>query len=462
MTTEPTHRGAQVRPRWTRDGSPSTLAHPRRHPRVDRFALTYLRRELTGRLRQTLLVASGLGFGVGLVITVTAASAGVSHAQNAVLHSLYGIGTDITVTEPASATSKADSAGGGLQQNTLQPGGLGQFPAASITSITRLAHVAAAAGGFELSELTLADGLPQVIPVEGVDVGHRALGPLASGALRAGRNLSSADASADVAVLDANYATANKITVGSTITVAATTFHIIGLVSRSQVSGATDIYLPLARAQALARTRAGASLAGQVNVIYLTATSTQQIPAVQGEINRLLPTATVIDSSDLASQVTGSLGSTATLTNDLGKWVAVAAVLAAFAVASLLTTAAVNRRTRELGTLKALGWPATRITTQIISESAATGVIGAVLGIAIGFVGTALVDAAAPKLAADLPQQNGSGGTTTAAVHLAANVSPTASLAAIVLAISGALIAGAISARRATKLQPAAAFSQVE
>jgi len=159
--------------------------------------------------------------------------------------------------------------------------------------------------------------------------------------------------------------------------------------------------------------------------------------------------------------VSGSLGSAANLTSDLGRWVAAATLLAAFAVASLLTTGAVNRRVRELGTLKALGWPAKRIVSQIMSESAATGIIGAALGIAIGFAGAALVDAIAPKLSATITEQNGSGQTSTIAVHLAAHPSPAAIAAAILLAITGALIAGAAGARRAIQLRPADAFAQV-
>jgi putative ABC transport system permease protein len=321
--------------------------------------------------------------------------------------------------------------------------------------------VASAAGGLELSELTQSGGIPQAIPVEGIDVTHPLLGPLTSDTLSAGHNFTDTDSSSDVAVLDANYAAANKLSVGSAITQAGTTFHVIGLVNQPQVSGATDIYIPLARAQALAQSPAGKSLAGQVNVIYVATATSSEIAAAQAEISRLLPAATVTDTSDLASEVSGSLGSTANLTNDLGRWVAAAALLAAFAVASLLTTAAVNRRVRELGTLKALGWPAKRIVTQIISESAATGIIGAVLGIAIGFAGAALVDAIAPRLSATIPQQNGSGGTNTIAVHLAAHISPTAVAAAILLAIAGALIAGAVGARRATQLQPADAFARV-
>src|SRR5579875_1252948 len=61
---------------------------------------TYLRRELRRRMRQAVFISLGLALGVGLVITVTAASDGVQNSQTSVLHSLYGVGTDVTVTQP--------------------------------------------------------------------------------------------------------------------------------------------------------------------------------------------------------------------------------------------------------------------------------------------------------------------------------------------------------------------------
>src|SRR5216683_7474692 len=74
--------------------------------------ITYLLRELRRRMRQAIFIAAGLALGVGLVITVTAASDGVSATQATVLHSLYGVGTDVTVTQSPTAGS-----GGGARFN---------------------------------------------------------------------------------------------------------------------------------------------------------------------------------------------------------------------------------------------------------------------------------------------------------------------------------------------------------
>src|SRR5260370_18173409 len=107
----------------------------------------------------------------------------------------------------------------------------------------------------------------------------------------------------------------------------------------------------------------------EVNRVYVTAASAADIGAVQTEIEHLLPQATVTSSSDLASEITGSAASAAKLAGDLGKWLAVLVLIAAFAVASLLTMAAVARRVPEFATLKALGWPSRPIRRQGLGEA---------------------------------------------------------------------------------------------
>jgi ABC-type lipoprotein release transport system permease subunit len=175
-----------------------------------------------------------------------------------------------------------------------------------------------------------------------------------------------------VAVLNQNYATQKKLKVGSTITVAKTSFKVVGIASAG--SGASNVFIPLTRAQTLA------SLKGKVNTIYVAANSASNINGVAKEISGLLPKATVTTSSSLASEVTGSLSSAASLANNLGKWLAVAVLIAAFLLASLLTIAAVARRVREFGTLKAFGWRSGRITGQVMGESIVIGILGGAAG----------------------------------------------------------------------------------
>ena len=145
-----------------------------------------------------------------------------------------------------------------------------------------------------------------------------------------------------------------------------------------------------------------------MNTIYVAADSATDISAVQKEITKAVSGATVTTSSDLASEVTGSLSSASSLANNLGKWLAIAVLIAAFLLASLLTMSAVSRRVREFGTLKALGWRSRRVIGQVMGESVTVGVIGGLVGVALGFAGAAIVSAVAPALSASVGQTTGS------------------------------------------------------
>ena len=442
------------------------------------FFLTYLGRELRRRTRQALLTAAGLAAGIGLVVTVIAAATGVAGAQTAALHSLYGIGTDVTVTMASLPAAT------GPAPDVLSAGALGLMDSSWVTSIARLHGVTKAAGGLLLTALQPPPGaVPASVEVDGVEVTHLGLGPIASTTVGSGRGFTAADTASDVALVDAGYAAANSLRPGSTIAIAGTTFQVVGIVRQPRGGGSADVYIPLGRAQSLGQQQyhGSTNLAGKVNTIYVAAAGATDVPAVQAEISRLLPSATVTSSASLASAVSGSLASAARLIDELGRWLSVAVLAAAFAVSSLLTMGAVGRRVRELGTLKALGWSGRRIVLQIMGESFVVGLAGAVMGIALGFVGAALVTLASPRLTATVatnpgstPEQavtlNGSGqhqsvlpgATHTIDVHLVATVTVTAVVLAVVLAIAGSLIAGSLGAWRAARLRPAEALAQVE
>ena len=69
--------------------------------------------------------------------------------------------------------------------------------------------------------------------------------------------------------------------------------------------------------------------------------------------------------------------------------------------------AAVSRRVREFGTLKALGWRSRRIVLQVMGESVAIGILGGVIGVVLGFAGVELVNKLAPPLKASVGTTTG-------------------------------------------------------
>ena len=139
----------------------------------------------------------------------------------------------------------------------------------------------------------------------------------------------------------------------------------------------------------------------------MKADSAENIAAVKQSIKTVMPKATVTTAEDLADQVSGSLSSASKLADRLGTWLAVAALVAAFAVASLLTVSSVSRRVREFGTLKALGWRSRRIVGQVLGESFVQGVVGGVLGVVIGVVGARLITWLSPSLEASVGPASG-------------------------------------------------------
>jgi putative ABC transport system permease protein len=193
--------------------------------------------------------------------------------------------------------------------------------------------------------------------------------------------------------------------------------------------------------------------------------------------------------SDLASSVTGSLATAASLANSLGLWLSVLVLAAAFLIAVLFTVSGVTRRTREFGTLKAIGWSDRRIVGQVAGESFVQGLIGGAIGIALGLLAILVVDLIHPVLTASAAATGrgfgfgggapgGTGGafpggaegfgraarsTASAASDIVLHlpVSPGVIAVAVALAVLGGLIAGAFGGWRASRLRPAEALRSV-
>jgi putative ABC transport system permease protein len=452
------------------------------------FFLTYLRRELRRRARQSVFIALGLALGVGLVVTVSAASAGVNKAQSKVLSALYGVGTDVTVTggNPGTPTGAA------AQPPPVVPGksfsnillSNATVSMSKVAQAARLSGVSAAAGVLSFSDVSMTFGSgshPPVVnslTIDGVGTGHVSLGPLSGATLISGHAFTTADTDAAVAVVDSGYAASHSLKVGSALSIGNVRYTVIGIVRQPQQGGTpTDVYLPLTRAVQAVSAAGWGIQPNDVNTIYVSAASAADVSAVSKEISALLPGTTVTTASSLASEVTGSLSTASKLVNDLGRWLSVLVLIAAFALATLLTMAAVARRAREFGTLKAIGWRSRRIIAQVLGESLALGVAGAAAGIGLGLAGAAIIAAAAPALPATVTQNDGSGvaqaqqasagsslsGTTTHVVSVPLHPSVTIGVIvlAVILALAGGLLAGALGSWRISQLRPADALARV-
>ncbi|MEU1268246.1 ABC transporter permease [Streptomyces sp. NPDC005799] len=483
---------------------------------------TYLRRELRRRRKAALVVASGLALGIALVIVVNSVSSGMGKAQDKVLQSLYGLGTDMTVTKAATPTTSTSQrprfqfdAQGNDDKSTqssdrILPQGFTTLASSTVTKVAGQKGVSTAVGGLSLNVVKISGqftrgqfqqnggsggfqrgggtGQPQgevrgggadfdvnSFTVYGTDVTRTGLGPLTSSKITSGRTFKTTESSAKVLVADSAYAKEKKYKVGSTVTIKSVKFTVIGIATADSGDSAANLYMPLKEAQTLAGQK------DKVTTIYVKATDSKEISAVKSTIQKNVSGTTVTTSSDLASTVSGSLSTASSLASNVGKWLSIAVLVAAFLVAGLLTSSAVSRRVREFGTLKALGWKSGRVTRQVVGEAMVNGLLGGALGIALGLAGAYVVTAISPTLQAQLGGGGGGGGgfgggpgggggfggpgraaARTLDVALTAPVSVTTVAIAVALAVAGGLIAGAFGGWRASRLRPADALRRVE
>jgi ABC-type antimicrobial peptide transport system permease subunit len=483
----------------------------------------YMLSELRRRRGRTFLTALGLAVGVGLVVTVSALSAGLDRAQEKVLQPLTGVGTDMSVTRPISFSSsakgnpfaglsakerdqlRAENQPRRLDFRRLTPGSKFSrdefiaaaqlsFPSSQVQKIASLAGVRSAAGGLTLNATHITGTVPKQtqlqqggppqrgggggtffagprsvdfssVSVSGVDQTHPELGAITAGQIAKGRYFR--DDSSRQAILNLAYAKRQNLAVGDTIKLGGKTFTVVGLAKTPLGGQSSDVYVKLTQLQKLS------GRVGRVNTVYVRANNSDQVGALARHIKATLPGASVTTAKDLADRVSGSLVDAKNLAGKLGLALELVALLGAFLIASLLTLSSVTKRVRELGTLKAIGWRQGLVVRQVTGESLLQGLLGGVLGIAVGLIGVVLIDAFAPTLRATFasaeatlpgPFAFGQGAPTSSSqtVSLTAHVSPGLIVLAVGLAVVGGLASGAIGGFRASRLRPADALRHLD
>jgi ABC-type antimicrobial peptide transport system permease subunit len=486
------------------------------------FYIRFLGAELRRRPGRTGLTALGLAVGVGLVIIVGALSRGLDDAQTEVLAPLTGVGTDLSVSRPIAVPDDGDAAGGPFSrlseedQRQLQReneehnrqfnfGELGEpgerfsedsflstklsFPTSEVGDVRVLEGAEDAAATLMLNAVHIEGEVPEggappaarahggafggeggfeldSVTVSGVDVRKPALAVVTPDQISRGRFLSGTRRQARrEAVVDVAFARQNDIGVGDETAVAGKEFEVVGLASAPLGGDASDVYVELGRLQRLSDRE------GRVNGIQVRADSADAVAALEAQIARQIEGAEVVTAADLAARVGGSLDDAEDLSSKLGTALAIVALLAAFLIATLLTLSSVQKRIRELGTLKALGWRQRLVVRQVTAESLVQGAFGGLLGAALGIAGAAIVEVVGPTLEASVeaPSNRGFGpfgqGSVTAGstdVVLGAPVDAGLLVLAIGLAIVGGLLAGAAGGLRAARLRPAEALRSAE
>ena len=376
----------------------------------------YVLAELRRRRGRTILTALGLGVGVALVVVVSALSAGLDDAQDEVLKPLTGVGTDMSVTRPIDIGSQGFQNLSQADRNRLREengpprlrlqGDPGEhfsrddfattqlsFSGDSLSKVRAIDGVDSATGGLTLNAIHVEGTIPEQSAsggqfgppgggagppqdldfdsrsITGVDPGERSLGALSEGQLTSGKWFSAGDARE--VIVSRAYAQRKDVDLGDKLKIKGHNYAVVGISSPPLGGQASDLYMRLDQLQSISDRK------NRVNTVYVRADSGSQVGESQqgdrehdhgrggdderrprGARGRLArPTQRTCPASSARPSPSSGL-------------------LAAVLIAVLLRSRSVAKRTRELGTLKAIGWSQRRVVRQVSGESIAAGAAG--------------------------------------------------------------------------------------
>jgi putative ABC transport system permease protein len=386
----------------------------------------------------------GVALGVALFIALTAAGDGFREAAR---RPLANVGADILITRPVT-TTQAAAEGRGIRL----PFGLAPMTLGEIDTLRGVPGVSTASGG-----LLLWDFGPQSYQtVLGVDASATGAGPARAQAwLIAGRFFSAGERG--VAVADRHYAAFFKLTPGSTVRVGEQSFQVVGIVEvpGGNQAAAANLYLPLADAQALA-----GLTHDQVDQAYVRVREATSAEAVVAESRaRLGPVQALTEDS-----IVQVMGGITQVSDRFAGVAALAALVGGLALTGLALSGNVAMRAREIGVMKAVGWPARLVTRTFLLEGLALSVLGALLGVALGALAVAALaqwplDVSA-LFAATTPDMPGMPGASVVGENmtLPAQLNAGMIMLALVVSVAGGGLASFLAAWRAARMKPAAAL----
>jgi putative ABC transport system permease protein len=237
-----------------------------------------------------------------------------------------------------------------------------------------------------IAEIAKVDGVERAVPVlmhrmgavvfTGIDPSETETNVVLPSNVVEGRYLTPEDGA--VSLVDREYARLNNLTVGSNVRYMKGMFEVVGLVDVDAANILpSHIYVNLPVCQ---KSLPGDNT-GLVNVALISVSDPRKVDAISEELENRWIGATPIAASDLAAKTSDVI-----IIGEETAWnisIALAVVAVLFTVRSQL--AAVSERTREIGILKAIGWSKTAVVSQIFIESALQGVIGGLVGCAVGY-----------------------------------------------------------------------------
>ena len=201
----------------------------------------------------------------------------------------------------------------------------------------------------------------------------------------------------------------NALPIDEQIRIGGVAFRVVGtLESRGGSAFANEdnvIYIPLSTAQTRVFPSRGSRGDFQISVIYAQAVSedrtseaAEQIESILRQRHEILPgdddDFTVISQAEIVASAGDVLG---VITIFLGAIAAISLLVGGIGIMNIMLVS-VTERTREIGLRKAVGARKRDIRNQFLIESVVLAVVGGVIGVILGLLGTLAIGQLAPDL----------------------------------------------------------------
>jgi putative ABC transport system permease protein len=429
-------------------------------------------RSLIRRKTRTILTISGIVVGVTMILVLLSLAAGTSTSTNSLLRGV--VSAQITVVNSTTPSFGGFTGGGGgfggggfggggfgggggtFFTRTFAGGGGGGFEAlfgAANTIPESYANTVTGLGGVyaispQLSTTGYVDN--NTVLIDGIN-------PSAFTQVTSGITISNGTmlGSADQIVLNSILASNLGVGVGANVTVSygvlnatttGSTYSVSGIYSAGSTFGPASrtVYMELSSAQSLS------NKTGLLSEIDVKTTSPSAVHSVASEIDNALAGVTANTSSGVASEQSLS-ASLATFFIAIGL---VALLAGAFGVINTMVMS-ISERTREIGTLRAIGAQKSQVIRLFLSESLLIGLIGAIGGVFIGIIISAILPYFSSSVA------NNFGGLGLLQGRLATTVTASNIVLCMGLGIAVGVLAGIYPALRASRMNPVEALRHV-
>jgi putative ABC transport system permease protein len=227
--------------------------------------------------------------------------------------------------------------------------------------------------------------------IEGIPLNSSLIGnyPILPANITSGRTLQAGDSG--VVVLSEDNARQWGVSTGGTVNILGQGFKIVGIHGTSGISDVATIYMSLSDAQTITNNT------GNATTLKVFVNNANNVGTVSSIISNAYSGLIVSNSQSLLSELSGLQSSsnkqlqeaqnTMSQTQSTAMAEIIVAVVAGGAIVLILMLYTVRERTKEIGTLKALGASNMTILGQFMLEGLLLSLMAGVVGIAIGLVG---------------------------------------------------------------------------